>query len=252
MRRVLGVGLAAVSMCCAGAASAQSQWSASVGAESFKWEESTSPTVEESGLRWALDLTWQQSRQPGLSMEYNIKFYQGNVDYTGASLFPPVIPISNETKYRGLQNEIRAVYRVPQSMFDVVLAGGWDRWERKLKGTGQQEDYDVVYVRLGAGFNSTVAQGVIASIGAKYPVYTRENAHFETIGASNNPRLKPGKDVSMYGTIGYRFNPKWDVIGYYDSYRFKESNVVSVLPFGGFVQPESKMDLFGVKVQHNF
>jgi len=252
MRRAFGVGLAVVSMCCAGVASAQSKWSASAGFESFKWEESTVPTVEETGLRWALDLTWQQSRAPGISAEYNLKFYQGNVDYTGSTLFPPIIPISNESKYRGLQNEIRAVYRFPDSAFDAVLAGGWDRWERKLKGTGQQEDYDVVYVRLGAAFNSTVNQGIIGSIGAKYPVYTRENAHFETIGGLNNPRLKPGKDVSMYGTLGYRFNPRWDVIGYYDGYRFKESNVVSVVPFGGFIQPESKMDLFGVKVQHNF
>jgi hypothetical protein len=251
MKRVLAIALGAASLSAASAAWAD--WSVGAGFESFRWKESTTPTVKESGLRWALDLTWAQSKEPGLSAGYNLKFYQGKVDYTGATLFGN-LPISTEVDYRGLTNEIQAIWRT-SSTVDAVFAAGWDRWERKLQASGQQEDWDVLYVKLGASMAANVKTGVIGSIGAKYPVWTRENANFPSIGATDNPRLRPGKAVSLYGTLGYRVNPRWDVIAYYDSYRFKESNVVAV-PFPGviqgFIQPESKMDVFGMKIQHNF
>lgn len=232
---------------------ARAEWSASAGFESFDWKESTSPEVKESGLRWALDLTWAQSRDPGLSAGYNLKFYNGNVDYTGAGLFTGT-PISGETHYRGVTNEVLAFYRMPQSLVDFVLAAGWDRWDRKLN-VAQEESWDVVYGRLGVLVNSGARQGFMASIGVKYPLWTRENAHFDTIGGFTNPRLRPGKDLSLFGTLGYRVNPSWDVIAYYDSYRFKESNTVAVPTTAGtgfFFQPESRQDVVGMKVQHNF
>ncbi|HYC46701.1 MAG TPA: hypothetical protein VED01_14605 [Burkholderiales bacterium] len=248
MKRFVAAAYTAASLCAAGAAHAD--WSVGAGFESFRWEESTAPAVKETGLRWVLDLTWQQSKAPGLSLGYNLKFYTGDVDYTGGTLFGGA-PASDDVRYRGLTNEIQAIWRMPQTV-DVVLAAGWDRWERKFKGTNQEEDYDILYAKLGANFNSTVQRGVIGGVGVKYPVWTRENAHFDVIGGAVNPRLRPGKDLSFYGTVGYRFNPQWDVIAYYDSYRFKESNLVAVAPVGIFLQPESKMDVFGVKLQHNF
>lgn len=251
MGRLLSVALSAGSICAAGSACAD--WSAGAGFESFRWKESTSPSVKESGLRWAADLTWQQSKQPGFSLGYNLKVYTGDVDYTGATLFGGV-PVSDDTRYRGMINEVQTFWRMPQGV-DFVIAAGWDRWKRKLKSTGQQEDYDVLYMKLGANLNAAAREGVIGSVGVKYPAWTRENAHFDVLGASNNPRLRPGRQISLYGTLGYRFNPQWDVIAYYDSYRLKESNTVAVvLPTAtaGFFQPESKMDVFGLKLQHNF
>jgi hypothetical protein len=251
MKRVWAALFGAMSMSAAGVALAD--WSASAGAEAFRWKETTSPAVKESGLRWALGLTWTQSQDPGLSAGYNLKFYVGNVDYDGATLFGGV-PISGETHYRGMTNEIRAFYRMPQHRIDVVVAGGWDRWERELSAA-QREDWDVFYVRLGADFNAATKQGIFGGLGVKYPAWTRENAHLPDLGASGNPRLRPGKDFSFYGSIGYRANMNWDVIAYYDSYRFKQSNTVAV-PFGGATlaafQPESRMDIFGMKVQYNF
>lgn len=227
-------------------------WSISAGGEHFKWTESTAPIVEESGLRWAFDLTWAQSKEPGFSAEYNLKFYVGNVDYTGAFLITGT-PINSETHYRGVTNEIRAVYRTSY-LVDFVLAGGWDHWRRELSAN-QEETFDVLYAKLGAVANTTTKRGGLASFGVKYPLYVKENAHFPSIGFTPNPRLHPKRDFSLYGTLGYRFNPSWDVIAYYDSYRFKQSDAVVVTSGGAsflFVQPESKMDLVGVKVQLNF
>lgn len=252
MKRVLAFAIAVLSTISSGIASAD--WSASAGFENFRWKESTTPTVKESGLRWALDLTWNQSRDPGLSAGYNLKFYNGNVDYTGATLFGGT-PVNAEVHYRGWTNEIRAFWRMPQNAVDIVLAGGWDRWERDFTDSPTKEDWDVFYVKLGADVNAGTSRGVFGGIGIKYPAWTRENANFTDIGASSNPRLRPGKKLSLYGNVGYRVNPQWDVIAYYESFRFKESNVVAVpFPAGtlGFVQPESKMDVVGMKVQYNF
>lgn len=251
MKRALAAALAASTILAAGAARAE--WSIGAGFESFKWKESTSPTVEETGLRYSLNLSWEQSRAPGLSAGYHLKLYNGNVDYTGATLFGGV-PVSAETHYRGLINEVQAWYRMPNN-FDIMLAFGWDHWDRKFTASAQEETWEVVYGKLGAVWNMAVKQGFYAGAGIKYPVYTRENANFPDLGATGNPRLKPGKDVSLYAKLGYRVNPSWDVIAYYDSFRFKQSNVVAV-PFpggtAGFVQPESKMDVFGMSINYNF
>lgn len=232
---------------------AQADWSVGAGFENFRWKESTTPEVKESGLRWALDLTWTQSKDPGLSAAYNGKFYVGNVDYTGSFLVSNV-PISGETHYRGLQNELQSLYRMPQNALDFVLAAGWDHWVRDLSAN-QKETYDVLYARLGANVNATARQGPFASAGVKHPFYVRENGHFTDIGFSQNPRLRPRGAFSFYGTIGYRVNPAWDVLAYYDSYRFRQSNTVLVsnaTSVGGFVQPKSRQDVVGLKVQHNF
>ena len=224
---------------------ARADISVSAGAEYFRWKESTSPVVEETGMRWVLDLTWTQSRQPGPSFEYNVKTYAGKVDYDGALLFSNT-PISSDTHYRGVQNELRYVYRMAGGA-DVAGAFGWDHWRRELSSS-QREDYDALYVRAGAGFGSMIQKGPFGSAGLKLPVYVRENAHFDAIFGIPNARLRPRTKVSFYGNVGYRFNPRWDVTAYYDSYRFKQSNTTSF----GFFQPESKQDQYGLKLQHNF
>jgi hypothetical protein len=251
MKRAL---VLALSTCAAvaAAADARADWSAGAGFENFRWKESTAPTVKESGLRWALDLTWTQSREPGFSVAYNVRTYTGNVDYTGATLGAGT-PISGETHYRGLTNEIQSIYRTTGGA-DFMLAAGWDRWNRDLTAA-QTESYDVFYVRLGAAVGAKVRQGLLAGAGVKYPVYVRENAHLTDIGFQTNPRLRPRGDFSLYGSLGYRVSPGWDIIGYYDSYRFKQSNTVAVTDgtslFTVF-QPKSRQDVVGMKVQHNF
>jgi hypothetical protein len=234
------------------AAAAHADISVGAGFENFEWKESTSPTVKESGLRWVLDLTWSQTNQPGASAQVNVKTYTGNVDYDGATLGTNT-PISGETHYRGVQGEVRAIYRTTNA-FDFVLAGGWDHWRRDLTAS-QEEGWDVLYARAGVAYNQTVRTGVLAAAGIKFPVYAREDGHLTDIGFTSNPRLRPRGDWSFYGTLGYRVSPGWDVMAYYDSYRFKKSNTVVVSDgttlFEVF-QPKSRQDTVGLKVQHNF
>lgn len=251
MKRGMAV---AVATCAVAAAmsSAHADISVSAGFEGFEWKESTSPTVKESGLRYAFDLTWTQSREPGPSVEYNIKTYVGTVDYTGATLATST-PISSETHYRGLQNELRAVYRTVGGV-DFMLAAGWDHWTRDLSAA-QKEEYDILYGRAGVGFGSRIQKGIFGNGGVKYVAYARENAHLTDLGLTTNPRLRPGRDFSLFANLGYRVSPGWDIIAYYDSYRFKQSNTVAVTDgtnLFGIFQPKSKQDQIGMKVQKNF
>jgi hypothetical protein len=236
-----------------GMSSADADWSLGAGFENFRWKESTSPAVKESGLRWALDLGWVQSRDPGLSAAYEGKYYVGNVDYTGA-LLGSGLPISGGTHYRGFSNEVQSVYRMPQNALDFVLSAGWDHWSRILQAN-QEETWDVLFARLGVNVNSGARTGPFANAGFKYPVYVRENLHLTDSGFNQNPRVRPRGDFSLYGTLGYRVTPGWDVMAYYDSYRFKQSNIVTVTRGGSFFgafQPQSRQDEVGLRVRHNF
>jgi hypothetical protein len=248
MKRGLAVALGVCAVVAA-TRSAHADLSVGAGFENFRWKESTSPSVKESGLRWVLDLTWSQNtQQPGPSVAYNLKLYTGNVDYTGA-LLSSNAPISGETHYRGLQNELQAIYRTVGGV-NFVLAAGWDHWRRNLTAA-QEETWDVLYAKLGAAMNAPAVSGPFGGAGVKYPVYTRENAHLTDLGATSNPRLRPRGNFSLYGTLGYRVNPGWDVMAYYDMYRFRQSNIVTVSN-GTVFQPKSRQDVLGLKVQHNF
>jgi hypothetical protein len=152
-------------------------------------------------------------------------------------------------------NEFVAIFR-PQSMdrLDFVGTVGLDLWERQLTSV-QKEDYSIVFARLGVDYNTRATQGWFASGGVKKPLATAENAHLDDIGFDQNPILRPGKDPSLYAQVGYRFNPHWSVLGYYDSYRFSQSSPEPVTSGGTrflVFQPESKMDLLGVRLVYSF
>lgn len=229
---------------------AYAEFSAAIGGEHFQWKESGSPSVSESGMRLALDASWFSSRDPGWSAGLNVKWYDGSVDYDGANLFTGA-PLSGTTDYRGIAPEARIYYRTGTNPLAFMGAVGVDHWERKLTSL-QKETYNVVYVKFGAEYNAASRVGIMTSGGVKYPVSTHEDAHLPDIGFSENPALRPGKSPSLYATLGYRFTPRWDVIAYYDSFRFKASHVENA--GGGFFvfQPKSDMDVIGVKIQHNF
>jgi hypothetical protein len=232
------------------APSAHAEVAIAAGGEYFHWKEATTPTVKEDGMRLAVDLSWFSSMEPGWSAGLNVRTYGGKVDYEGFFLFTGA-PTTGTTDYRGTAGEIRIYHRLATQPFALMGAVGLDHWRRKLTSI-QREDFDILYVRLGGEYNTTTKHGVMASAGVKYPIRRRENAHLQDIGFSQNPILKPRAAASLYATLGYRMSPTWDVIGYYDSFRFKASEAVDA--GGGFsvFQPKSDMDVVGVKLQYNF
>ncbi|HYA20789.1 MAG TPA: hypothetical protein VEG25_09120 [Burkholderiales bacterium] len=247
---------------CIGNASAE--WSWNTGIEYFQWRESTAPSVTERGGLFTLGLNWTLDKESGLLPAYRGKLYVGGADYEGAFLFTNQ-PTSDVTSYVGITNEVQAIYRTlfnaaPYSV-DYIAGVGWDYWVRSVGANTdnpQEEDWSVAYGRLGFDINSRTEHGVFGGGGIKYPFYTSEDANFTDAGFAQNPTLHPGKLISGYAQIGYRFESRSDLILYYDGYRFSQSNTVALTsPFAPGViffafQPKSVMTIIGLKYQHSF
>jgi hypothetical protein len=232
---------------------ASAQFRLGAGIEYFTWTEDTAPIkVKERGPLALFTIGYTQRKQKGLLFAYRGSFYAGEVNYDGALLFSPGVAVSSKTRYAGTAHEAQVRYRV--QAFDAFAALGIDAWNRQLSAA-QEEDYRVAFVRVGFERDSGQRGGLFGA-GAKYPIWTQEDAHFTDIGFDQNPKLRPGKDVSGFAHAGFRFDPHWAMVGFFDSYRFKQSNTVLVtaggVPQGGFVQPATDVYVFGLRAHYTF
>ncbi len=237
----------------------QAQLAVSVGVEYFRWEEDIDSTVTETGPLFAIGLEYTRQRDAGFVYAYRAKAYFGDVDYDGTSLFFGT-PLQGITTYTGIDNEIQARVRTPMEngyWGDIVLGVGLDRWRRELSAR-QREDFTIIYIRLGADFDTRASERWLIGFGVKYPLWTREDAHLTNIGFDSNPILKPGRDLSVYGRIGFHIDRNWTLIGYADGHRLKQSQpepVNELLVIMGPVvvfQPASTMFIGGLKLQYTF
>ena len=251
--KTIQMGAVALGLCMAGPAAAE--LAASLGLEYLRWEEDTTPAVTETGPLLALGLGYTQEKESGLLFAYRGRAYIGDVVYDGAGLFTGT-PIHGTSRYTGMANEGQLRWRSQIERnyhVDAFLALGMDFWERKLTSI-QSEDYRIGYLRLGGEMAVNESEGWTAGAGVKYPFYTREDAHMTNIGFDRNPALKPGRDVSIFAHLGYRFTDKISVIAYYDGFRFKESQEEAVShPVSGpgvFYQPASELSLLGVRLEY--
>lgn len=238
----------------------QAQWRVGAGVEYFTWVEDTAPEVREAGPRLTLQVGYLQDRDHGLLLGYAGKLYEGDVDYSGATLAPPHTPLSGTTHYTGMMNEAQVRYRLPPKRgywLDLTAAMGIDSWRRELTSV-QREDWRIGFLRLGFETDTPNDRGYIGGLGAKYPFYTWEDPHNSAIGLHPDTTLKPGKDWSLYAQVGYRFQRHWQLIGYVDSFRFHESSFVPLtstnpaLPSGNYGQPQSTMYTWGLKLEYVF
>lgn len=232
---------------------AHAGWSLSADLESFKWGEAGTPSVTEKGARYGLSWGFIQARPAGWQFAYRGQFRRGTVDYTGAFLFTGQ-PATARTRYTGLVNEAQGIYRFPQSPGVELVGGlGYDYWERSI--SDQREDYSVVFARLGLNVDPRASGGWFGGGGLKLPVRVSEDAHLDELGFDHNERLRPKGRVSLYAQAGYRFTPRWSLIGYYDGYRFGESNQVRATSAGTqflVFQPASNADSYGLRLEYSF
>lgn len=247
---VLALGLAASPL-------AQAGWDVSADVERFHWTEDAVPRVTETGPMIGLGLQWKQERPVGWRLGYRGRLYFGSVDYNGSVLLSGT-PASGTTDYRGFANEGQALYRLPGNAWgtEFVAGLGYDYWKRQLTSF-QSEDFNVLYLRLGANFDLGERLGWFGAAGVKYPFWVDENAHFPDIGFDPNPHLRPKGKLSLYAEAGYRFNARWSLAGYYESYRFGESGDVAVIQQGtgapfNFFQPKSSIDSLGLRLRYSF
>jgi hypothetical protein len=221
------------------------------------WTETTVPQVKESGPLYALGIGYTQDRDAGALFAYRGKLWGGTVNYDGGTLFGGT-PVESTTSYAGASNELQLRWRKPGKRggnLDGVLGVGLDVWRRSLSSV-QKEDYAIGYLRLGVESGTDDSSRWTASLGFKLPVWTYENAHFDQIGFDSNPILHPGKEISPFGSLGYRFTPKLQIVGYFDGFRFGRSAAVQAnevaMGLGPtmLVQPATTMSVFGIRVEY--
>ena len=247
-------------------ACAHAGWSITGDVERFRWVESQpgSPNVTETGPIFGIGARFAQDLPAGWQFGWRGRLYFGSVDYNG-SLLETGAPVNGTTEYKGIINEGQAVYRLPGNPYGLELVSGLilDYWNRQLSSF-QSEQFWIGSLRLGVNADRRAPDSWFGGAGVKYPFYAHQNAHFPDIGYDPNPALKPKGQISLYAEAGYRFRNQWSLTGYYDSYRFKESDPVTVrVNFAGsafgppgtpvdFVQPATRVDSFGVRLQYSF
>ena len=247
--------------------SAQAAWDAGGGLENYQWQEYVTGNTgnpKESGIRSAVFVNWTQEGEQGPLFAWRAKLYGGTVNYdtfVQCACASNGTPVSTQTDYSGAVSEGQFFYRnnLGTYMLDQIGGLGLDTWRRRIRNGGgdQIEDYSILFLRLGVRFTKPRDEaGLHGELGIKYPVSTRENAHLDNAGYTTNPMLNPKGAVSAYAEFGYRINARFDVLGYYDSWRFGRSADVTVSDTAGTLwnvwQPKSNMDAFGAKLLVSF
>lgn len=245
------------------APSAQAAWDAGGGLENYRWveyPENFNGQPRESGMRSALFVNWMQDGDSGFLLAWRAKLYGGTVNYD-TYLISTGAPVSTKTDYSGAVSELQLNHRSDLGLYKLDFLGGLaaDIWRRSIRNTGgnQIEDYVILFARAGVRLATARSMpGVHGEMGVKYPFSTSENAHLDSMGYTSNPSLSPKGAISAYAELGYRINARFDVVGYYDSWRFKRSDNVTVSDPSGLSywvwQPESNMDAMGIKLLVSF
>ncbi|MFZ2163004.1 MAG: hypothetical protein WAW02_12365 [Sideroxyarcus sp.] len=253
----------------AASASVQAAWDVGGGLEDYRWveyPENFNGTPRETGMRSALFVNWTQERDQGLLFAWRAKLYGGTVDYDTFYISTGE-PVSTQTEYSGAASEGQILFRNNLGDYKLDYLGGLglDIWRRSIgnNGSKQIEDYSILFARAGLRLGKTRREaGFHGELGIKYPVSTAEDAHLNDSYSPNgyaytsNPSLSPKSAVSGYAEFGYRFNARFDVLGYYDSWRFGQSADVIVTDTMGtrwrVFQPKSNMDALGIKLLVSF
>lgn len=239
--------------------SVNAAWDTGVSLEHYSWKEDiTDPaqTLKESGPRYAIHLNWTKNGDQGFLFGYRGKIYFGRVDYDTFTQLTNT-PVKTNTQYSGTAHEGQLIYRSDAGNYKLDYVGGlgWDYWRRTVD-SDQIEDYSILYLRGGLNLDQPGRRaGFHGGGGLKYPFWTAEDAHLKSQGYYSNPIITPGKNISLYAELGYRINNHFDVIGYYDSWRFNKSNIVTSTDNMGtwsIWQPKSSMDALGLRAMYSF
>ncbi|HKJ87110.1 MAG TPA: hypothetical protein VKA48_01130, partial [Gammaproteobacteria bacterium] len=113
---------------------------------------------------------------------------------------------------------------------------------------GYEENYQVGYIKAGLALVDLSSEKWFGRLeaGAKYPLGVRENV------PDLNAHLKPGRQVSLYASYEVTRTPRHGIpVGltlYYESYRFNPSPWSSSNLGSPVRQPESDMDVYGLRL----
>lgn len=226
------------------------------GVEQFVWQEydsGNSKLVKESGQLMFLTVEVDDQVSDRWTYGFRGRIYSGAVDCEGQLKVGTCA--DNDSDYDGASiaaDFTGRLIRADGGYSDLGLRFGFagEAWRRRIPGvSGYSEEYFVVSGNLGLAY--VPERGWFGEAGAKYPLSIDED-----VKLYDDVSLSPQGAFSLYAGVGYNFNQRWAIKGYYDSYRFKASDPDPLtnggVLVGNVTQPESTMDRFGVTVGFYF
>lgn len=247
--------------------------SVNLGVEYFLWSEeiSSQRVLRETGPRLTFGIAVDNLMDRNLVSTFaaEIRGYTGDIDYDGRT--QSGIPVESDVDYSGISGEFMLANRMAHgSNTSAQLALGFDAWSREIKDTtladgspvyGYQEDYLIVYAKLGPGFYlGNGASRSLLQLGIKYPLYTNEKVNLSTVGFDSDVELEPGKRVSLYAKwrkvwSGESGRSRFGASIYYDSFVFGASDWKPITAGGTpylVSQPDSRMYVLGGRLEFYF
>lgn len=240
------------------------EYQVTFGSEYFFWREydGSSKLLEERGPRFFVGLDAENAQASDWVYGLRGRLYTGRVNYDGQT--QAGVPHTTDTDYSGWSAEFDFTRRFISAQptkadyWGLKLALGYDSWLRNIRDRGSvygyEERYDVGYGRLGAIY--TGGAGWSVQGGLKLPLFTGEYVELTRLGY-DDVTLRPKPDYSLYASITYRLDARWSLGGYFDSYRFKSSDIepetIGGVPTGrGLYQPKSQQDTIGFYLNYRF
>jgi hypothetical protein len=238
-------------------------------AESFLWKEfdAGKQVVKESGPLFGLGLAYSREFENSITFTPKGEVFFGSVDYDGQACSTDPItltsicqPATSTVDYFGikLDGDIGRRFRKAQTSFIEPFGGfGLWAWQRDIKNgtaadgsatTGYIEHWSTLYFRLGVRGGMDLSKGskMFAEAGVKLPVYNENTAYVSDIGYGPDVTLHPGKQASFFAEMGTKLN-RFKASIFYEGLRFSQSSTVSN-GFYQFYQPQSTMDVFGIRI----
>lgn len=238
----------------------------------FTWEEFSNGgrLLKESGVLAgfgaAVHINLLRTESAGdLTLRGRGELFGGVADYdgqtTGGGPGLEELPVKTGTDYFGAKQEADVGWRFPAAPVNMEpFAGlGYRWWLRSIRNSsthdnsgnlvrvqGYDEWWQTVYARLGVRGSHPVSGElrIFAEGGAKYPLYSRNEADFPGVGTVI---LEPGGAWSGFAEAGFRYR-SFRQSFYYEGFRFSQSPAVRVRKGVGLLQPKSDSDIFGITV----
>jgi len=225
--------------------------------EDFNWREELDNgiSLEESGPLFGISLDGNAPLSPASpwKLYFRAEIYAGSVDYDGflISIDGDVEPYKSDTFYLGTVGDLDMSYDLlPSNSTELrPFAGLGSRyWLRSLDddgGVGYDEYWLTMYARLGARVhyhkNESTEFYVVAALVA--PFYNNEIA-VDVPLADGDIELEPKEETGLYVEAGCNLRTLGIAV-FYEQLNFGESDLDDS---GNFFQPESEMELLGLRV----
>lgn len=218
--------------------------------ENFLWKEyrdSGAQILEESGPLLGLGLSGKWDVDQSMGARCLAEIFGGSVNYDGQT--QGGTPAKTDTDYLGVkvEGDVGPKFMVAgQASFEPFVGIGYKWWKRSIKSTaaatGGDEIWSSIYARLGGRVELPFSEKmqVFAEAGMIMPVYNKNKVDLLDV------TLEPGNAVSAFGEVGLKWLQLKASV-FYEGMRFDKSDLVTK---SGVIiwQPESKADIYGVKL----